>query len=327
MRRRRSGLLRWKTLSRSAAVLTALCALSASALSVPPPQFQLEYLRLPGAEDCPSMETVAGEVAAYLGRDPFSADAGERLRVTLQGTEGSSLVATIELVRPDGTIEGHQLLRSRRSECRQLVESLSLAISLALEVQTPSRPSPSLSEPIPTISTPTTVARSSSPPLILAVGAGPLGSIGLAPSPSLGVSLELEVRRGRYSLGLETQASLNSGMGVAGGSVAAQLLAGALVPCVHYWGVLGSCLSVTAGVVEGSAQNLSGAHRNPTPYLGLGGREFVELALSNHLLLRPVVVALEVPLARTTLQVGDNDVWTTSSVAGSLSATFLVLLP
>ena len=118
------------------------------------------------------METVAGEVAAYLGRDPFSADASERLRVTLQGAEESSLAATIELVRADGTLEGHQVLRSRRSECRQLIESLSLAISLALEVQAPSRPTPSLSEPIPTISTPSAVARSSSPPLILAVGQG-----------------------------------------------------------------------------------------------------------------------------------------------------------
>jgi len=253
----------------------ALGALSASALPsalpsapiVPPPRFQLEYLRLPGAEDCPSMATVAGEVAATLGRDPFSRDADERIRVTLQGAEGSSLAATIELVRADGTIEGHQVLRSKRSECRQLVESLSLAISLALEVQAPNRPSPSasLSEPIPMISTTPTVARSSSSALVLAIGIGPLGSIGLAPSPSLGILLDFEVRRGRYSLGLETQASLNAGMGAEGGSVAAQLLAASLVPCVHYFGVLGSCLSLTAGVVEGSAQNLSGAHQNPTP--------------------------------------------------------------
>ncbi len=85
--------------------------------------------------------------------------------------------------------------------------------------------------------------------------------------------------------------------------MAAQLLAGSLVPCIHYLRVLGSCLSGTAGVVQGSAQKLIGAHRNATPYLALGGREFVELELSNRFILRPVVVALEVPLARTVLEV------------------------
>ena len=143
-------------MSWGAAALAALCALSASALSAPPPRFQLEYQKLAGAESCPSIETVTREVAVLLGRDPFSPDADERVRVTLQGAEEGSLAATIELVRADGTIDGHQVLRSKRSECRQLVESLSLAISLALELQSPSRQSPAPSPAVATLATSTT---------------------------------------------------------------------------------------------------------------------------------------------------------------------------
>ncbi|MHB1847260.1 MAG: hypothetical protein ACYCWW_20745 [Deltaproteobacteria bacterium] len=312
-----------------ALALTAGGFTNAAMANVRRRDLRLEYGREPGAERCPARETFAGEVAAYLGYDPFQETAGELLRIALRAVPAGGLAATLELVGPDGRALGRQTLTSPTSDCRQLEASLALAASLAIDplAPAPAAPvAPRAASPPPAGPSPAPPAPARpSTPTAIGVGIAPIGSVGLSPAPALGIALDLELRRGAYSLGLEGQGNFASGIAVGGGQVETQLLAGSLVPCAHF-SPFGVCLLVTSGAEEGFAQGLPNARSSTTPYLGVGARGFIEIPLTERLRLRPAA-EVDVPFIQTTLLVGNGEVWTTSSLAATLSLTALVLIP
>ncbi len=307
-----------------------VCALAAAtALADEHRSVKLDYLRLPGTEQCPSGEVFAADVASYLGYDPFSTAARVLLRVRVEPAPRQGLTASIELVGPDGTLAGRQVLSSGSPDCRQLAESLSLTAGLALDpplqVATPGAAAAEKAAPVAEKLSP-------GPPLRLGMGVGAQGSVGLAPAPALGLQLEVELRRGNYSLILEGRADLDASTNLSPGpgSISAQLVTGSLVPCAHLSRRdtgLGGCVLVTAGAEQASASaNLPGATHNVTPYLGLGGRVFIEFWPMDWLVLR-TSIELDLPLIRTVVTVGGSDVWTTPPIGSTLALTGVMFLP
>jgi hypothetical protein len=93
---------------------------------------RLEYARSEQAASCPDQTALRTLVVKHLGYDPFFPVARQTIVVEITGV-AEGLRAQMHLVNDQGMIVGSRELRERPEHCDELVASLALAISIALD--------------------------------------------------------------------------------------------------------------------------------------------------------------------------------------------------
>jgi len=299
-----------------------------------PPAVRLTYERSPAAADCPDKETVLDAVRARLGFDPFREPAEIAIRASVTRT-ADELTADLRL-SDDRSEGGEKRLVSRRADCSELASAMELALSIAIDPLSVTGVAPAPASP-PAPSRPITVfvetlapapLPSSSPPgpagppkFLLALG-GAVGSVGTSLSPTLGFLGGFGLASERWSVSLEGRADLPASREVEGGHITLSMLSGTLVPCLHRRPFSG-CLLASFLALRGSGYDLDDARQLTTTLLALGSRVALELPSTGAFAVRAHADVLA-PLARTTLKVGGQPVWTSPPVSVTLGVAAVV---
>lgn len=301
------------------------------------PMATLEITADDASSGCLETEDLALRIAARLGRDPFALDpeaASLRLRLDVRRAADESVVR-LEMLDRDGRPLGSR--DWRRAECDSSLRA-AIALTLAMLVRDPPVPAadpPIESAPPPPVETPPPLppaqpAVTALPPEEPAEPAEPsvrirfellafaLAAFESAPSavPSLGLDAGLRIGD-VVSIGLEGRFDIPFARDVEGGRVEASIAMGALYACARYVYV-GGCIVGGAGALRATGYEFAGARTASTLYATVGARLFGEL------LLDPVLLHLRFDvlpaLARTSLQLSGETVWSLPAVAFAVGA-------
>jgi len=298
------------------------------------PSAQLRYRHPPELADCPDELELRNAIAGRLGYDPFEPTAPRLVLATI-ARDATGLHADIEIRGDDNTVLGTRRLSAARNDCRELGSAMELAISVAIDPLSLSRPPLPPAPPPPPPAAPEPIAPQPQPPpppptaavavetrvarpLSLRASASLLSSLGAGPAIDAGFAVQIGLRSGMVSLGLEGRGDLPASATElpTGGGVQSSLLLAALVPCIHYR-VARGCAVAGAGELYGSGIHVDQPHDQHTFYAAAGARAGIELHLAGRLSL-DVHVDLLGTLTRTTLRLANMDVWTTPPVSAAL---------
>jgi hypothetical protein len=177
--------------------------LTAAALAATPSNgartSSLNWVRLPGAEECIGSVELAGAVEARLGRRVFVGASQAELAVEGRVEKAQpGFSAVLEMTDSTGAILGRRTVATRSPSCRELDGPLSFVLSVMIEPNTeraaPPLPTPPPPTPVPT-PPPTVVAPAAPPsePWKFSVAVGPTFTSGLTPNPDIGLALEVAV--------------------------------------------------------------------------------------------------------------------------------------
>ena len=322
----------------SATLLIASTVLIARAAAAAPLPTRLE---LHGVDGCPTEQGLRDAVAVRLGTDPFAPSGAQRLvadvRRTAEGRQGY-----IQLWSAEETLAGERTLTGSGDDCRAFTEALALAISIALDPFAPLAPPvpvermvlepkgqgtlgpavpPVDGAPAP-IAARAEVAREQPASVpALRLGLGMTGGLGAAPSASFGLTLVAELLWAHFSLGLAGRDDLPASATLAGGGqIQTALRVGELLPCARV-GPFGICLVAALGSETANVGgSLVDTHVRSAFFSALGGRVFGELTFYGPLGGQLAAEAWA-PLSAQSVQVGGGTVWSSSAVAGALSAS------
>jgi hypothetical protein len=101
----------------------------------------LGWVRLAGAESCPSAQQLAKDVEARIGRSVFvSPSVAELLIEAHVEHDASGFRAKVLTTRPDGRVLGTRELTSAAPDCADLAEQLTLVIALTIDPDAELRP-------------------------------------------------------------------------------------------------------------------------------------------------------------------------------------------
>jgi len=284
--------------------------------------------------DCPDEQQVRDAVAARLGYDPFEAKSSTTVTAVL--TKGrAGLRAHVELRDLTSGAVGRRELTSARNDCAELASAMELAIAIAVDPQSLTRPAgtpppseaPAPSSPAPPAAPPPSAPTPSPPPAPPERRAsespsllfGALGSVGYGITPAVSVApvLFVGVRLGRWSLRLDGRFYVPGAEDAPPtGSVRASLFAGALAPCVHV-GVGVACALVVVGQLRGEGRGVDVPLERSALYSGAGLRAGLEWPLGRWGFL-PAYAEAIAPFTRETLRLRDRDVWESPAVTLSL---------
>jgi hypothetical protein len=307
------------------ASLLLFLALAASPETPARPAARLKYARLDAtAQSCPGPSQVEAAVRTRLGYDPFRADAKDIIEVFIERNDGG-LRARLQLKDTDGNMHGKRVLDSPATDCVELSSALTLGIAIAVDPQaflgTPTPPIPvAAAAPV----APTVIDSPPPPPPLVEAssavkfhaGVALLGLVGTSPGVSGGFAVRVGLHAERWSISLDGRAELPRAMAAGPGEVSVGHLAGLLAPCVHFLSYFGACGVVGAGVTRVTSTGLEGSRDGSSLFLQAGGRVQALFPLSPHIALGGSVDVL-VPLARTILLVGDEQLWSTPPVNGN----------
>ncbi len=310
----------------------AAATLAVSVLAVTPrsalasASAHLVYLRGPGAEQCAGEQALRAAVSARLGYDPFFAWARDTLFAEIQHSD-RIFRAVVKLVDENNLQRGAREISVQGDDCSVVIDAIGLTISLTIDPSSvlgasavsapPQRPapSPSLEAPYTAPSAPLASREAIRPPppfsrsLSFHAGAGVIGSIDAAPSPTAGANAFVGLGWRALSLDLEGRAdypATGTGNLVADSQVRSWLFAGSLLPCVHLGAAFG-CAVVSLGSLGASAKS---AHPTESygPWSAAGVRIGVEWTpFGSPLSLRASAELLGI-LTRDTLEVDTNPV-------------------
>jgi len=115
-----------------ALVASAFALPAAPAVAGPGDATRLEYARDAGAQSCPDRAALREAVRKRLGYDPFFPAARQAIVVEITSA-GGGLRAELRLLDENGIIRGSRELHEQSPHCDELVASLALAISIALD--------------------------------------------------------------------------------------------------------------------------------------------------------------------------------------------------
>lgn len=299
------------------------------------PMASIEITADEASTDCLETEDLALRIAARLGRDPFTLDpqaAGLRLRLDIRRIADETVVR-LEVLDREGRALGNR--DWRREECDSSLRA-AVALTLAMLVRDP--PVPAADQPIDETPPPPPPAEPPpSPPAELAATAPlpeepaepsvrirfellafALAAFESAPSavPSLGIDAGLRIGD-VVSIGLEGRFDIPFARDVEGGRIEASIAMGALYACARYVYV-GGCIIGGAGALRATGYEFAGARTASTLYATVGARLFGEL------LLDPVLLHIRFDvlpaLARTSLQLSGETVWSLPAVAFTVGA-------
>jgi hypothetical protein len=342
--------------------LVALAALGVASRAHAEVDPRLDY-SVPDNADCPSEADFQRAVAARLGREPFVAESTRRLAVEVR-LENSELSATGALVEADGTSAGIRRLTGKPGDCRELVEGMALAASLALsgDLGVTSPPDPALppvafpptnptdtkgppksaQAPAPSAMVPVSPASLSEREDLadeagaadaaqsrsLALGAGLTGQAALGVGPGVGVGGTLFGfgRSGSWSLSVEARLDGLSQLEFdSGGSATTSLLAGVLSPCRHFERVR-ACALALAGSIQASSHGVTLPDSDAAPYAALGARLGVDFPLSRTVFLEGRLDGL-LTLLPVDIELGGETVWSSPFGSAALGMGAFGLFP
>jgi hypothetical protein len=307
---------------------------------------RLVYLRGAGTESCPDERELIDAVAARLGYDPFTPFSLETL-FTEVDKDGSGFVARVKLVSHDNTVRGARTLQTRGA-CSDLMASLALTISIAIDPmagtrkgppeglppgerpvdvdgasQTGEAPAEPTPEPAP--AAPPTAAPPS-PRVVFAIGGGPLASVGYASAPALGLAIFGRARIGDFSIALEGRGDLPAGTDVSeGGRVRSSLLAVSLLPCGHA-GVLFGCARGTVGRLAAEGLDVTDPGSSGAIWGAVGLRAGAEIPFGRVFALR-IAADGDAVLTRYALRINGETRFRYSAVAGDLGLAAVATFP
>ncbi|WP_437914537.1 hypothetical protein WME73_01525 [Sorangium sp. So ce302] len=197
-----------------------------------PLRVRIEFIRGPGAEDCPDEPFLRAETARAMGGvDPYDAEAPFTMTASIERRHGK-LAASLFLRDGDGHgrwADGF----SARDDCKVLVTAMAVSIALLLddaselpappaapakpasppappeEPCSPDRPCPP--KPAPAPSPPRAAPRSSAPPVAgerfrWVAGLGAVTGLGMTPGLAAGPALSVGARWPAWSVALEVRA-------------------------------------------------------------------------------------------------------------------------
>jgi hypothetical protein len=284
--------------------LLALAGLAAPHAAFAAPSSRLVYARGAGAETCPDESALRQAVTSRVGYDPFFPWAP--LTVTVELTrEGGHLRGRVVLVDDKGMEKGAQTLESADATCEDLLASVALAVSVALDaVPPPASPhedppaAPEKTEaspPAPAPSAPALlpVAKKDAPATQPATSPASHGvslwlaahgriSAGAWSTAAVGPALSLEARLDHLGLALEGRYDVASAVAVGPSAQATVSRAtGSLLPCAHFaW--FAACGLATVGETWARG-DLAAPKTDSAPYAAFGARVGVDVPLVSKL--------------------------------------------
>jgi hypothetical protein len=280
----------------------------------------LEYRVEPADDVCPAAVAFRDGIAARLGYDPFTANGARVLRARV-GRSGASFRGVVELYEGPLVLGSKTLAASR---CDELVSSMTLAASMAIDPMRVLRPPQALvateiaatkaeTSPTPppvaqlTLSTDRDRAETRSPPVVPRVFAS-AGVAGLGPvrgvAAAFGVGAGLRYRA--VSLDLEGHFVAPSSTEAGAGQVTTTAIGVALLPCVHT-GPLFFCGELLLGELHGSAEGIDNAQQATTFLSQAGVRVGASIPFSR-VYFEPFVDGLAT-LTTTEFEFRGADVW------------------
>lgn len=163
-------------------------------------------------------------------------------------------------------------------------------------------------------------------PLRLRVSAGTLIEAGAAPGISVGFAAQLGIRWQAFSVGLEGRANLPTSKRTQPvGVVSVSRVMATVAPCLHR-GLLLVCGVGSLGALSGSGADVAHPRDDVTPFAAVGLRGGVEIPITRALS-ATMYGDYTATLIRTTLRLGERDVWTTPPVSAALGAGLVGSFP
>lgn len=314
------------------AILLALPARASAAGTA-----RLVYLRGHATETCPDEQALRDAVAARLGYEAFTPWALDTLFAEIE-KDGAAFVARVKLVTPENVVRGSRTIRTT-GPCSDLVPTLGLTISLAIDPMALSRKGPPeglppTERPVESFETPPEApAEKPAPaapapheeehaPVVIALGAGVLGAAGSAPAPAIGALVFARARVRDVSATLEARGDLPTSTTVeSGAGASAWLLAGSALVCLHGRGVFG-CPRVTVGRLSATGIDVTRPGASAALWADVGARVGYELELGGAFALR---AALDggVVLTRYVFRIDGERVFQNPAVTGGASAALV----
>jgi hypothetical protein len=358
----RSSQSRWRRAGlRACLAALAVAPLAArSTLAGATPSARLVYSRTPEAASCPEESELRNAVAARFGYDPFFPSARQAVIVQIS-RQRARYVARVQLLDEQGITHGARELSSDHRDCSEIFDAVALAIAIALdaaskatplsepasESQPPPAPPPSvIAQPTvsPAATPPTTTpmasseARESSQPapmprILIDAGIDALGSVGIVPSATPGMSVFARGRVKPWSLSIEVRADLPESAArsaaLGGGRVQAWLASAGLAPCFHA-GYIDACAVGMLGSLQASGLDIDPRFSKGAVFLAAGIRLGFEWPRSARYALRLHVDGMA-NLHRARLLLGQSlsgdEVWAAPAFAGTLGLGVVARFP
>lgn len=303
-------------------------------LTAAPPTIVLRHSAV-AAEACPDESWVREAVTSRLGRSPF-VDSGAPVATTKVSCTARTCSAELRF-----TERGEDRVRNltgRTDDCRELMESLALALALSIDPLLLTRPAPAPPSPpeVPPVAPPPVEpvkevkepapeppSRPVEPPTRVDLQAtiGGLGSVGPTPHVGGGGVVGAAFGFGRFQLWLEGQLEAAHVTPVAAGTVTSQVLLARLAPCLRLGG-WALCGTVSAGALQ-VAGALPQGLRSSSPLLLAGARVSWSYFFLDWLGLR-VHAELQAVVTRTTVLALGEPLWVTFPLAGHLGGSALI---
>jgi hypothetical protein len=308
------------------------------------PSSRLVYARGDGAESCPPEAFLRQAVAARLGYDPFFVSADKTIIAEI-ARDRSELRGRVALVDERGLVQGAREFRLPPGQCDELVATMALAVSIAVDptldspvIETAAasaataasrkadataeatkkmpepRPAPKLERDTPA---PWPVAPPGSPPpggLETRAGLSLTSSFGTAPATAFGIAGSFGILLERFSLSVEGRRDFAASVSVPeGGTAGASLWVGSLVSCFHlkFWF---GCGLGAIGSLHATGANLIASRAGNALYAAAGARVGVEVRLGGPIFFRPELEALA-NLSRVEFRVDETTPWKASPVS------------
>jgi hypothetical protein len=320
--------LRRRTFAAAVAALALVVGAPAASAS---PSAKLTYLRAEGAERCPDEAELKRAVAARLGYDVFFPWAKTTVVVEItrapKGFHGA-----VKFVDARGVVKGQRALDSKSDDCADVVRALALTVSIAIDdfgLDDVPKPAPApepapvpepepepepAPEPAPSPApapepAPAPAPVSATPPrrTELALWVAPTVSFGVAPAAAVGAHVDVDVRRGPLSIGLEARADLpSSAAAPQGGRVSTHLLLASVVPCVRALAPLALCAVGSFGDFFESGAGLAAPSSGSAPFAAVGGRVAAFIPVTDRLFVATHVDVLAA-LTRHVVQIDDAE--------------------
>ena len=339
-----------------ALTIVLLCASGNAAGAPSSVEARLFYARGAGAQSCPDEGGLRQAVAARVGFDPFVPEAPISISVEL-AQESARLRARITIAEK-GIEKGSQLLEQAvapgdvGAHCEELLAAVALTVTIALDAndknareapssaisaQPPFVPGPVVSSEAqpPSLATPAPLhdrKPEAAPPIVLSpsnrdrkfslwVAPGARASFGAWPALGAAANLFVELRSGRFGLGLEGRYDLPVTVSLGPGEMASvSHTTGSVLSCAHF-GWLSPCAIATFGETRAHGEVPGGTIA--TAFYGAFGARIggeVPIASRLHLLASADVVGVATP---THVAIGPNVV-TTGPIEASAGVAMLV---
>jgi hypothetical protein len=344
--------------------LVALPIALASSQAFAFPSSRLVYAR-EGVESCPAEDAARRAVVARLGYDPFSSVA-EQTIVAEISRDRDELRGRVELVDERGWVQGTREFRTPTSQCEELVATMALAISIAIDPASESAresrktappgdasssltaseappprhaaPSPvSPATPVDEGATPQPAtdefinslepAFSALPPrLQFRLGLSLNGSFGTAPDAALGMTASFGVRSRNLSFAIEARGDWEASNNIAGGGAVVASLLAGSAISCFHVRFWFVCGVAVVGEIQDSSDGLPTKRSDEALYVAAGARGGAELPLWGPLFLRPQVDILA-NFARVELRVDDARAWQAAPISAVIGAGVVTSFP